>query len=511
MPPSVEEIKIQSRHLRGNLYEKVYGSRDCKASAAGGQLLKFFGDDREQRWRLLANKIPLDYRFMVRLPLAADQYLAIDSLADDVGSEAIRLTSRQAIQLHGVVKDDLAPLVPNLQQAAMASLAECGEVERNIMSCPVPDGGQIRDQTAALAKALAHHLKPATAAYVELFVDGKKVYDVRQEEPLYGSSYLPRKFKTAFAVWGDNCTDIYCHELGLVTYPPAEGGTERWAVLVGGGQGVARTHPLLAKPLASVDRDQLTAVAEAIITVQRDHGNRTDRRYARMKYLIEEWGLTRFRQEVERRTGFRLDPPLPLRWADPDDHLGWHSDGAGKGFLGLYVPQGRIADFASASLKTGLRRVVEQYRPQLRLTAQHNLLLVGLTGEDKEAILHIFERHGLGSPGQRTPLERSAMACVELPTFGLALTEAERVMPAVLEQIRRYWCALGLADTPRVVRMTGCPNNCVRAELAEVGFGGAGPDKYHIYLGGNRAGTRLAQKFLERVSSPSSGRRCAAS
>lgn len=505
MSQSVEQIKAESHHLRGNLYEEIYESNDMGVSEPGRQLIKFFGmyqqENRDQRRIRKAAGLPGLYHFMVRIALAggaltARQYLAIDSLVDAIGQGDFRLTSRQAVQIHGVAKGDLAALVKTLDQFGMTTLAGCGDVERNITSCPAPD--PLRDEVQAIARSLAQHLKPRTGAYLELFVEGRRVHEVREPEPLYGDSYLPRKFKTGFAMEGDNCTDIYSDDVGIVVHVQNRQIYE-FTILVGGGlghsHGIARTRPFLAQPLGAIMPHELFAVMDAIVTMQRDYGNRSDRRFARMKYLVDEWGLDAFRRKVEERSHVDLKPPRDLIWQSPSDHLGWHEVDSGSGYLGLYVPGGRM----TKPLRSALRAVLRRYPQDLRVTPQQNLLILGLSEEKAHDVEKMLQGSPLKPSAAVSPLRRLSMACVALPTCGLALAEAERVFWELQNALEREWFKLGLGDEPLIVRMTGCPNNCVRAELAEIGFVGCAPGKYHIYIGGSPDGSRLSQKFCERV------------
>ncbi|NMP23881.1 NADPH-dependent assimilatory sulfite reductase hemoprotein subunit [Sulfobacillus harzensis] len=507
MGKSVEEIKAESRHLRGHVYEDMFASVDPGVSEESRQIMKFFGlymqDNRDERKQRKAEGLDLHYSFMVRIALAggrltAEQYLAIDALADEIGLGHFRLTSRQAIQMHGIAKPGVHRIISRLHQLGATTLAGCGDVERNVMTCPVPDGG-LRDEVAAVADRLARHLKPKTGAYLELFVNGQKVYDMQEDEPLYGDTYLPRKFKTGFAVEGDNCTDIYSDDLGIVAHPDADGRLALFSILVGGGlghsHGLPNTKAFLAKPLGRVKPEDLTAVVEAVVTTQRDHGNRENRKYARMKYLVEEWGVDAFRAEVERRSGVHLLPAEPIHFGPPQDHLGWHPGENGVGHLGLFIPAGRV----QGPVREALHTILSELGPNLRVTAQQNLLLIGLSAEEARRAEQIWTQHGLALAEAMHPVSRISMACVALPTCGLALAEAERVFPAVLKQVDELWAQLGLAEEPLVVRMTGCPNNCVRSEMAEIGVVGASPGKYHIYLGGSPKGTRLAQKIFDRI------------
>ncbi|MCY0878359.1 MAG: NADPH-dependent assimilatory sulfite reductase hemoprotein subunit [Firmicutes bacterium] len=508
MARSIEHIKQASHHLRGQVYDDLYHRPESGVSEESRQLMKFFGmyqqEDRDFKKLWKSEGKEPEHRFMVRVALAggdmtADQYLALDALADAVGLGHFRLTSRQAVQIHGVHKGDLPALVQRLHQTGATSLAGCGDVERNVMCCPAPDAGGVRDEVRALAHQLASDLKPQTRAYLELFVEGRKVLEAVEEEPLYGEAYLPRKFKTGMAIAGDNCVDVYSHDIGLVAHPSPGGHLEAVTVLVGGGlghsHGVQRTHPVLAQPLGTIAAEEVGRVATAIVTVQRDYGNREDRRFARMKYLVEAWGIDAFREEVERRAGLKLDAPRELTWQDQADHLGYHPLSDAKGYLGIYIPGGRIV----GRLKETLRELVAEYRPHLRATPQQNLLWLDLTEREAQTIQARLEAAGCPPAETLSPTRRISMACVALPTCGLALAEAERVFFPLHQRIEEEWTTLGLREVPLVVRMTGCPNNCVRSELAEIGFVGSAPGRYHIYLGGNRSGTRLSRKFRERV------------
>jgi sulfite reductase (ferredoxin) len=500
---SVEHIKAESRHLRGSLYEEVFELFDGGVSEESRQLMKFFGmylqDDRDQRRAQKEAGLEPAYAFMVRIALAggrltAEQYLAIDALSEEIGRGDFRLTSRQAIQVHGIAKRGLSPLVTRLHEVGTTTLAGCGDVERNIMACPAPGG--IRDQVRAIAESLSRELKPRTGAYLELFVEGRKVYDIREEEPLYGDTYLPRKFKTGFAIEGDNCTDVLSDDIGIVAHGDQQGNLESFTVMAGGGlghsHGIAKTRAFLARALGRVLPEDLEAVVKAIMTIQRDYGNREDRRYARMKYLVDAWGLEAFRAEVEARAGVAFLPAVPHRFDRPEDHLGWHAEDR---YLGLFVPEGRVA----GPVRQALFEIVSAIKPDFSVTPQQNLLLLGIDEQQKAKAGQIWRNHGLSLAEALAPVRRISMACVALPTCGLALAEAERVFPDVMRQFQAEWARLGLAQEPILVRMTGCPNNCVRSEMAEIGFVGSSPGKYHLYVGGSPSGTRLAEKFKERV------------
>ncbi len=502
----VEYIKIASNHLRGPVDTELHDGSD-HFSEEGYQILKFHGiyqqDDRDVRKARKAQGLGPDYRFMIRVAipggvLTPEQYLALDRLADELGNATLRITTRQAIQYHGVRKGGLKPLMQVLNRNLLTTLSACGDVVRNIVACPAPFQDRQRTELSRYAKELSDRLKPKSRAYYEIWLDGEKAASLEEHEPLYGDTYLPRKFKIGFAFPGDNCVDVYTQDIGIV--PVVEG--ERlvgFTLLVGGGLGQSHgakdTHPVLAKPLATVEPEQLFEVVEAIVRVQRDHGRRDDRKFGRMKYLVEAWGLERFKAEVERYVGYALPEARPLSWLSGDDHLGWHLQGDGKLFFGLFVENGRVKE----NLRVAIREVVQRFAPELRLTAQQNILFAGIDPADQAAIEAIFRDHGVALPGTLPLAVQNAMACPALPTCGLAITESERVMPEVIRELHNLLEQLGLAERAPHVRMTGCPNGCARPYTAEVGLVGRSLDSYSIYLGGSPLGTRVGQLYRDNV------------
>lgn len=511
----VEYVKIASNRLRGPVDAELHDGSD-HFSEEGYQILKFHGiyqqDDRDVRKARKAQGLGPDYSFMIRVAipggvLTPEQYLALDRLADELGNATLRITTRQAIQYHGVRKGGLKPLIQILNQNLLTTLSACGDVVRNIVACPAPFADRQRAGLYRYAKELSDRLKPKTRAYYEIWLDGEKAASLEENEPLYGETYLPRKFKIGFTFPGDNCVDVYTQDVGIV--PVVEGERlEGFTLLVGGGLGQSHgakdTHPALAKPLATVRPEQLFEVVEAIVRVQRDHGRRDDRKYSRMKYLVEAWGLERFKAEVERYVGYALSEARPLAWLSGDDHLGWHAQGDGKLFLGLFVENGRVKE----NLRAAIREVVRRFSPEVRLTAQQNILFVGLDPADQTAVEAVFRDHGVALPGSIPLAVQNAMACPALPTCGLAITESERVMPQVIREINGLLERLGLKDGPVPhVRMTGCPNGCARPYSAEVGLVGRSLNSYTVYLGGSHLGTRLGQVYLDNVKREEIARR----
>lgn len=502
----VEQIKLTSRHLRGPVDHELHDGND-HFSDEGYQILKFHGiyqqDNRDVRKARKARGLGPEYSFMIRVAipggrLSPEQYLILDRLADELGNTTLRFTTRQAIQYHGVRKGGLKPLIRTLNRHLLTTLSACGDVVRNIVACPAPFVNRQRIELMQYAKALSDRLKPKTRAYYEIWLDGEKAASLEEDEPLYGATYLPRKFKIAFAFPGDNCVDVYTQDIGIV--PWIEESLQGFTILVGGGlgqsHGVKETHPALAKSLTTVAPAQLFEVVEAIVKVQRDHGRRDDRKLARMKYLVESWGIERFKAEVERYVGYALPEPRPLTWLSADDHLGWHEQGDGRLFFGLFVENGRVRDH----LRAAIREVVQRFGLEVRLTPQQNILFVNIQPADRSAIEAIFRQYDVALPGTIPLVVQNALACPALPTCGLAITESERVMPQVIRDMNALLDRLGLHDGPVPhVRMTGCPNGCARPYTAEIGLVGRSLNSYTIYLGGSPLGTRLGEVYLDNV------------
>ena len=514
-PSPVEQIKESSRALRGTLAEELRGPASHLSDDAK-QLLKFHGsyeqDDRDSRRARKREGLEPAYSFMVRsrVPggvLSARQYLAHDELAGCYANGTLRVTTRQTIQLHGVIKDDLRATIRGLNDALVTTLATCGDVNRNVACCPAPLPDPVRTACRELAHRISDHLLPRTRAYHEIWIDGEQV-DVEpagapaEVEPIYGERYMPRKFKTAIGLPHDNCTDLLSDDLGFLAI--ADGTRlEGFNVLVGGGLGRTHgkedTYPRLATPLGFATAAEVLDVATAVLLVQRDFGNRSDRRRARLKYLLDERGMDWFRTEVESRIGRELPPPAPIAITAVEDHLGWHDQGDGRWFLGVHIANGRIADTDAARIRTGLREVVTRVAPGVHLTPQQNLLLTGVPERRRAEVDRILDDHGIRGLRTLPVVRRWALACPALPTCPLALAEAERALPAVLDELEAALRRLGLEDSPFTVRMTGCPNGCARPYSADLAFVGRSLGKYAVHVGGNLEGTRLADAWADLV------------
>lgn len=509
---SNEAIKEKSNHLRGLLKEELVEDTP-EFTDASEQLLKFHGvyqqDDRDKRKEARARGLDKHHQLMIRTRIPGgivppEAYIAHDDISQKWADGTLRVTTRQDFQLHGVLKGDLKKSIRAINDGLLTTLGGCGDVERNIMCCPEPIDDAFHAQVQRFIAALVAELTPRTKAYHEIWLDGEVVDTSEPElEPLYRGRYLPRKFKTTVALEGDNCVDIYAHDLAIVAMR-GEGGTLRgFNVLVGGGLGRTHNKPqtfvAVAQPLAFVAPDEIVDVAREVVAVQRDYGDRTNRKHARLKYTIADRGLDWFRAAVERRLGHALEPAEPLSWKPVDDHLGWHEQGDGRHYLGVFIENGRIADVGDVHYRTGLRRIVEQLRPQVRLTAQQNVILAGIESKDRARVDQLLAEHGIAAFDTIPRALRYSMACPAIPTCGLAVAEAERALPSLVRQLAAMLDELGLGDEHISFRMSGCPNGCSRPYLGDVGFVGTTLGKYDVMLGGDFNGTRLNRAFAPNV------------
>lgn len=519
---AAEKAKVEARYLRGSIAEELESSAEVFSSPATG-VLKFHGiyqqDDRDLR-----KQGTKQYRAMVRVGipggvLTAAQYLTLDKLAD-LGDGSLRITTRQDVQYHYVPKARLPELMRGLNERYLTTLAACGDVVRNVTSCPAPFENEERRELQPVVTFLSRNLKPKTTAYYEIWIDGEQAVSAEpaeQEavEPLYGAAYLPRKFKVGFAFPGDNTTDIYANDVGIV--PEYEGGRlAGFTILAGGGMGqsagVKATHPRLADPICSVGADwgELLEVVKAIVTIHRDFGNRSNRKLARLKYVLDAWGVEKFKQELEARLGREAAPPKALTWRRANDYLGWHRQGADEAarpvwFLGIPVISGRVRDFEEGPaeetrrVRSGIRAVVERFGLEVRLTCQQNLYLSGIRDCDRFAVSAVLRQHGIAEAPELPPVLRYAMACPALPTCGQAITESERMMPKLVAEIQAELNAAGLRNDIIHLRTTGCPNGCARPYTAEIGIVGASVDMYTVYLGASPLGNRMGRVFAQNV------------
>jgi len=506
----IEIIKENSDYLRAPLAKEV-GNDSSHFGKEAIQVLKFHGtyqqDDRDLR-----EGRDRHYIFMIRgrLPggkLTADQYLAIDEISDKYGNGTFRVTTRQAFQLHGVIKEDLKETLQEINDSLITTLGACGDIVRNVMATPAPDIDGRQAKVQAFADDLSDILLPASKAYHELWLNGDKVYSGKEEvtdsEPLYGHSYLPRKFKVGIALPGDNSVDAHTQDIGLVALFDDNNEIEGFDVIVGGGMGMnhrkEETFPRLGDHLGYVPKEKVVELVKGIIGIQRDHGNRKNRKQARMKYLIHDWGLEKFENELIDRIGFDLEPFRELPDFDLDLYLGWHQQSDGHWFLGVSIENGRIKDDGALQLKEALRKIVKKFKTGVRLTPNHNVLLTDIKEENKQAITELLHEHGVLLDDEISNIIKYSMACPALPTCGLAITESERVLPDIIRELDTIMQDLGLEEEKLSVRMTGCPNGCSRPYVADIGFVGRSLDKYTIFIGGDPSGTRLNTKYKDLV------------
>lgn len=506
----VEGVKRGSRNLRGTIKETLAGPA-AHFDEADKDLLKFHGtyqqDDRDQRRALRDSGQDKAYIFMVRLAIpggvvTADQYLALAELADTHGNGSLRVTTRQGFQFHGVLKDRLKATISAVNQTLLTTLSACGDVERNVMACPAPLGDEPHRLLRETAREIAVQLRPATRAYHEIWLDEEEVVSTQVEEPFYGDTYLPRKFKTGIALDTDNCVDVYSYDCGLIAI--VEGGrVVGFNVLVGGGMGMTHGKPdtvaRLATPLGFIEPPFAVEAVRNVAAIFRDHGNRADRRHARLKYLIHERGMDWFADEFRRRASFALSPWRDLPPPVLHDHLGRHEQGDGKWFYGVFIENGRIIDRNGSKMKSALREIVARHRPGIRLTPNQNVLLSDMSEAALDDVESILNDHGVKLLAELSAARRYSMACPALPTCGLAMSESERLMPDVVDAFEAELAALGVGDVPITLRMTGCPNGCARPYTADIAFVGRRPDVYHVYVGGGLGGDRVADLFAADV------------
>jgi sulfite reductase (ferredoxin) len=525
----VEALKERSNALREPVATEILQDT-THFSEDGLQILKFHGSYQQDNRDNRVKGQEKDYQFMLRTRnpggfIAPQLYLTLDRLADEYGNHTLRVTTRQGFQLHGVLKKNLKTVIAEIVRNMGSTLGACGDLNRNVMAPPAPfldrpEYVYARDY----ADRIADLLTPHTGAYYEIWLDGEKAVtaDVHpevvaalqrqdngtvfadSEEPIYGTYYMPRKFKCCVTVPGDNSVDLYSQDVSLVVITNDHGGLDGFNVLAGGGMG--RTHnkeetfARLADPICFVPKDEVYDLVKAIVATQRDYGDRTNRRHARMKYLIHDWGVEKFKDTLTQYFGKPLQPFRSLPPFEYRDYLGWHEQGDGHLFLGISIENGRVHDTPTLQLRTALREIEEQYALPMRLTANHNLVLYDIDPANRDAIDRILQRCGVVPVETLDVLTRYSMACPAMPTCGLAITESERALPGITDRLRALLTRVGLAHEPIVIRMTGCPNGCARPYLAELGFVGQAPEAYQIWLGACPNQTRLSQPFLDRMA-----------
>jgi sulfite reductase (NADPH) hemoprotein beta-component len=497
-----EGLKTASNFLRGHIAQDLADESTGGISEESNQLAKFHGmyiqDDRDQRLALKKAGQEKAFSFMLRVRLPGgkatpEQWLVLDRLADEVASPSLRLTTRQTFQFHGVLKKNAKTLIKGMHKVLLDSIAACGDVNRNVMAPPNPEQSAHLQEIYNDANDWSTFALPKTHAYHEIWLDEELVAG-GESEPMYGPTYLPRKFKTGFVLPPSNDVDVFSQDLGFIAIVE-DGKLIGYNVTAGGGLGMnhgnVETFPRLADVLGFIERDKVNAFGEAILTTQRDFGDRTNRRHARLKYTIEDRGVEWFKGEVESRTGIKFQPAKPYTFTTIEDPHGWHECADGTWFYGLHILSGRIKDVPGWPMKTALREIAEVHKGDFRCTPSQNVTISGVTADQKPVIDAILAKHGLADENKRSGLRLNALSCVALPTCGLALAESERALPSILEKFENVLDEAGLHDEAISLRITGCPNGCARPYLAEIGFVGRGPNKYALYLGAKYNGTRL--------------------
>lgn len=512
-PGNVEDIKAASRNLRGTLLESLDDPLTGAIAASDTQLSKFHGiyqqDDRDVRSERKRQKLEPAYSFMIRarIPgglMTAAQWLAVDRIAREFANDSIRLTTRQAVQFHGVIKGQLKKSIAAINRVAIDTLAACGDVNRNVMAPALPTLSNVHRQVQGMAEQLSAHLTPATGAYHEIWLDGRKLTSTQDEvEPIYGATYLPRKFKTAFVVPPQNDVDVFSQDLGFIAIVK-NGEVSGFNVVVGGGMGMTHgdtaTYPRLGDVIGFCRKDEALAVAEAVVTTQRDYGDRSERKHARLKYMIDDRGVEWFRNELQSRSGIVLGEARKFAFVANGDSYGWCKDDAGAWHYTLFVENGRVSDKGGRCLLSGLRTIAELGASEFRLTPNQNLVISNVADRDRAMVSDTLGAHGIENTRQATSLRLNSMACVGFPTCGLAMAESERYLPGLIDRLEAELVKHGLEDTPITTRMTGCANGCARPYIAEIGLVGKGPGRYSLFLGAGFAGERLGAPFLDNAN-----------
>ena len=509
-----EGIKDRSDYLRGTIAEGLSDLSTGGISADDQQLLKFHGsyqqDDRDSRSARRKHKLEKAFSFMIRIRVPGgvstpEQWIEVDRMATEYANDTIKLTTRQAYQLHGIIKSNLKRTIREINEAALDTIAACGDVNRNVMCNANPDVSALHAEILQVSKELSDHLTPATGAYHEIWLDGERVESsMQQEEPIYGKHYLPRKFKIAVAVPPNNDVDVYANDLSFIAIV-GNNGLEGFNVAVGGGMGMTHgqeeTYPRVADVIGFVAADRVVDVAEKIVLVQRDHGDRYERKHARLKYTVDDHGVDGFRELVEQRLGYRLEDERSYEFTENGDRYGWSENEDGTANYTFYVPGGRVCDTDEARWRSGFLAIARMLDGEFRLTGNQNLVVARISKEQRPVVKQLINEYGLDAHEHHTGLRLHSLACVALPTCGLALAEAERHLPDVVTELEEVIEDCGLRHDAITIRMTGCPNGCARPYIAEIAFVGRAPGKYNVYLGGGFSGQRLSKLYRASVKS----------
>lgn len=514
-PPSdVERIKTESNYLRGTLVETLEDRISAGIPDDDNRLMKFHGsylqDDRDLRKERQRSKLEAAYQFMLRVRLPGgvatpEQWLMMDKLAYQYGNETLKLTTRQTFQIHGILKWNMKKTIQSINESLMDTVAACGDVNRNVMCTPNPFQSQVHEEVYEWSKRLSDDLLPKTRAYYEMWLDEEKIMDSDSEEnaePMYGETYLPRKFKIGIAVPPSNDVDVFSQDIGLIAVVE-NGKLIGFNVSLGGGMGMTHgdtaTYPQLGRIVGFCTPEKVVDLAEKVITIQRDYGDRSVRKYARFKYTIDRLGLDNIVEELHNRLGWELEEARSYEFESSGDRYGWSKGHNGRWHLNLFIQNGRIKDTEDYKLMTGLREIAELHTGEFRLSANQNLIISNITTQKKKKVLEIVEKYGLTDGENQSALRRNSMACVAFPTCGLAMAESERYLPSLVDKLEELLDQSGLSEKEIIIRMAGCPNGCSRAALGEIGFIGKAPGKYNMYLGAGFSGERLSKMYKENI------------
>ena len=508
----MEFLKANSDFLRGTIEQSLANPITGSITQDDAKLLKFHGsymqDDRDLRDERRKQKLEPAYSFMIRVRVPGgkatpEQWIAMDDISNQYANHTIKLTTRQAFQFHGILKRNLKQSMKNINHAVLDSIAACGDVNRNTMCNPNPYQSQVHKEINDYATRISNHLLPRTNAYHEIWLDGEKVLDSSEEkEPIYGNTYLPRKFKIGIAVPPSNDIDVYSQDIGLIAIVEQDE-LIGFNVTIGGGMGMTHgnteTYPQLGRLIGFIPKEKVVDVCEKILTIQRDYGNRENRKNARFKYTVDRLGETWVTEELNRRLGWEIKAPRDFEFEHNGDRLGWIEGEKGVWNYTLFIQNGRVKDTEDYKLKTALREIAETHTGDFRLSPNQNLIIANVTEEKKADIQSLIDKYGLTDGKNYSGLRRNSMACVAFPTCGLAMAESERYLPTLLSKIEDLLDEAGVSEEEITIRMTGCPNGCARPALAEIAFIGKAPGKYNMYLGGSFNGDRLNKLYKENI------------
>ena len=510
---NVETIKAKSNYLRGTLEESLRDEITGAIADDDTQLIKFHGSyqqtDRDLDSERKRQKLEPLYSFMIRVRapggiVTAKQWQRLDDLADEYGNSGLKLTTRQAVQLHGILKKDLKPTIQGFNEVLMDSFAGCGDVNRNVMCNPNPYLSPIHEEVFETAGKISEYFTPKTAAYHEIWIDGKKIKstEVVDDEPIYGETYLPRKFKIAIAIPPHNDVDIYANDIGIIAIE-RNGKLKGYNIAIGGGMGMTfgmpETYPRLADDIGFIKPEKLIDVIGAIIMIQRDYGNRENRKLARMKYTIDKMGLDVFKREIEKRVNIKFAPVEKYSFENNGDEYGWNKNLDGTHNITLFIEGGRVKNTETYKLKEALRKIADIHSGDVRLTGNQNLMICRIPEKEKPIINGILAKYKVLPEQEKTGLRLNSIACVALNTCTLAMAESERYLPSLIDKLDKILIKNNLVKDAIIIRMTGCPNGCGRPYLGEIGFVGRAIGLYNLYLGASFNGDRLNKLYKEMI------------